>query len=458
MGGIISPPLLTVRQDSGSTSTTTKADVHQPFTFYSASSPKGAIYKLTTHLYPSAYPRSPYKFSSIPVGITEYERISAEKKKDVREKMVTDYMAVLEEWVNGVNYGLEDDCENLENYESICAAQNEIVRNDPESNATDLNRERLTLFLAHASGSPKERNQIPNITPMIAPSIVEEIWVFEAAQHGDTGLINVGLLPRAYDWLDNVRDILQFLFYYIPDRMERAANGEPIVLPTYLTRLPEITATVEKMKDITHGPWARVAIEYCSLSSSPFLADPITQPVQPDSEPWNPDVLATYIEYGIVEEAGITKLKMSGLHEAILSFHVSTWGELWQLFPQLDSHLPLLFVKSGLDQLAMGNIDAVRQTVWRRPDNASNVVLPIGHFVSTMEKPDTLRIGRRTLILNIIFPQQIPHEAPVELANLIYRDIASLIKRFLIEKHSSNMNFDAPERDANMKMEVKSML
>ncbi|GJJ14484.1 hypothetical protein Clacol_008748 [Clathrus columnatus] len=436
------PTLPTIRQGS---------EAGQPFTFYTASPSQSVKYKLTTHLYPSAYPRSPYRFGSTPVDTTEYTQIGKEEKKDVREKMFTKYMTGLEDWAYGVNHALEGGCDHLESYESACATQkrvmwnsvNRIVRDDLENDSEDVNRERLTLFVAHANGFPKETWE-PSIRSLLSQleasasendttPIIEEIWIFEAVQHGDTGLINAGLLTRAYDWLDNVRDILQFLLYYIPDRVERGPKNEPVPLPTHLTRLPESTAT-HRIKEgfdsrtvvgVGHSfggcSVARVATEYPSLFSSLVLVDPVVRPIavsaifnnglaesalkrrnfwkskeeartlffkSPFFKAWNHDVLNAYIEHGIVEEGGIAKLKMNGLHETILFLHRQTTLETWNLLPQLNSRIPLFWVVSGLDGTALGGQDVLPDTVWRRPDNSSNVVLPVGHLI--------------------------PHEAPIE--------------------------------------------
>ncbi|GJJ14481.1 hypothetical protein Clacol_008745 [Clathrus columnatus] len=384
MDGIILPPLLTIRQDSGLTSTTTKACVYQPFTFYS--------------------------FGSVPVDVTEYERMISEKKKGVRERMLVDYTAVLQEWANGVNHGLKDSCENVEKYDSICATQkrvmwnsvNRIVRNNLESDAADLNRERLTLFLAHPIGYPKETWELTirsllvqlegsNSNDNDSTPIVEEIWVFEAVQHGDTGLINVGLLPCAYDWLDNLSETHLEDHQFDPKihPVQVHPTGAARSAPSGRTESQETELVEIKVRlSMPHLTKTKLGHEreeaYKALSKSPFF------------KAWDPDVLAAYVQYGIVEEAGVAKLKMSGLHEAIVFLHASAIGELWQLLPQLDSHISLFFVVSSLDRIAFGNLDAVRETVWRRPDNVSNAVLPVGHLIQFQAPVELVSFDRIT--------------------------------------------------------------
>lgn len=81
---------------------------------------------------------------------------------------------------------------------------------------------------------------------------MDEIWVWEAVQHGDSALLNedsLGYLRTmnlisdpayddkfAVDWSDNGRDILNFLHYFIPASLTDAP------LPTCLERVdPEET-------------------------------------------------------------------------------------------------------------------------------------------------------------------------------------------------------------------------
>lgn len=91
--------------------------------------------------------------------------------------------------------------------------------------------------------------------------LIEEIWTWEAVQHGDSGLINEESLggvceltsrdmfmteSLAYcilldDWTDNARDILNFLFHYLPSR----PYSKP--LPTNLLRVPKDEATARTL-------------------------------------------------------------------------------------------------------------------------------------------------------------------------------------------------------------------
>lgn len=274
-------------------------------TFFTNASSKHS-YTLTTHLIPSAYPRTPVPAGSEPIDTTEYEGIVNQSDKSVREGLTASYMDGLIDWSNEVNdlgengggggisheknrdkdaNGYRKACEETKRVLWNCV--NRIVR--LKEDKKDEGREKITFFVTHANGFPKEVSMCvrvlvgglndylsfqtyepaiqslltqfeetysQNSSPLLLP-IIDEIWLFEAIQHGDTGLINTGLLPRAckstpttlpfnthllislVNCLDNVRDILRFLLYYIPDRVDRDTRGEVVDLPTHLTRLPD---------------------------------------------------------------------------------------------------------------------------------------------------------------------------------------------------------------------------
>ena len=84
--------------------------------------------------------------------------------------------------------------------------------------------------------------------------IIEEIWSWEAVNHGDAALINkqnLGAFCEYYlrvhrsllilaaagvdEWLDNCRDIINFLTYYLPDTIGYLGDG----LPTHLPLIPQ---------------------------------------------------------------------------------------------------------------------------------------------------------------------------------------------------------------------------
>jgi hypothetical protein len=69
-----------------------------------------------------------------------------------------------------------------------------------------------------------------------AGALIDEIWVPDAVQHGDSALLNLNVLSAAHDASDDARDILNLLLYYIPSE---TTSGD---IPTNLVRLPEAVA------------------------------------------------------------------------------------------------------------------------------------------------------------------------------------------------------------------------
>ena len=84
--------------------------------------------------------------------------------------------------------------------------------------------------------------------------IIEEIWSWEAVNHGDPALINkqnlspfcehfprvnsIELIPAALsvdEWLDDTRDIVNFLTYYLPDTIGYSGDQ----LSTHLSLVPQ---------------------------------------------------------------------------------------------------------------------------------------------------------------------------------------------------------------------------
>ena len=133
---------------------------------------------------------------------------------------------------------------------------------------------------------------------------VDEIWSWEAANHGDSCLINADVLgglcksvqaPNTAllkhptspdDWRDNSRDILQFLQYYLP------TAATPDALPTVLPRLEDAEAD-SRIQDGLHRrnvvfvghsfggcTVVRAALEQPQLFKSLFMLEAMIRPLE----------------------------------------------------------------------------------------------------------------------------------------------------------------------------------
>ncbi|KAH7911504.1 Alpha/beta hydrolase family-domain-containing protein [Hygrophoropsis aurantiaca] len=292
----------------------------------------------------------------------------------------------------------------------------------------------ITLFLAHANGFPKEiwETTLRFLLSHPSASHIEEIWSWEAVQHGDSALLNANSLSGIYDWMDNSRDIANFLIKYLP---EVPLDGS---LSTHLPRLPRHVSEDRKksgysrriLVDVGHSMGGctsvEVAINFPALFSSMILIDPVI--VQPHSyargylrgmvigalqrrtrwssreealqlfkaspffAAWHPDVLQLYVDYGLTEDSeGGVRLKMSGLHEALVFANDRTSAEVWELLEKLDEDIELKWILPGKpESKGIQGEAASKIRVWRRPANSSNVVIHSAGHLITQESPEEL--------------------------------------------------------------------
>jgi pimeloyl-ACP methyl ester carboxylesterase len=301
----------------------------------------------------------------------------------------------------------------------------------------------VTLVMAHANGFHKEtwETTIKHLfaqTEAPGSSVyVEEIWTFDAVQHGDSGLVNTENLSGIFDWRDNARDILNILVNYLPETFELTT------LPTHLTRVSDAVAERRRTKGFEGRKIIGVghSIGGCStalathaapsLFSSIMLADPVIMPARLDrtarlrelvrgavarrtawasreeakklfsNSPffaaWHPDVLEDYVQHGLYESpSGMVELKTPGLQEANAFTELRTPIEAWEKIEQIDEKIPIRWVVSGKENKLFGGDEMTAELVWRRPQNSSNIRIPnAGHLIA--------------------------QEAPKELAEEIYR-------------------------------------
>ncbi|KAF9224817.1 alpha/beta-hydrolase [Gyrodon lividus] len=289
----------------------------------------------------------------------------------------------------------------------------------------------VTLFLAHANGFPKEiwETMLRSLLDSPAGYMVDEVWAWEAAQHGDSALVNANNLSGIFDWSDNSRDIVNFLLSYLPDDVKTEA------LPTRLACLPESTSVARKeygyrtRKIVVVGhsfggcTSLRAALDFPKLFSSIILVDPvIVQPYtylpdylsvmvlgafsrrdrwssreealqlfkkSPFFSRWNPEVLRLYIDHGLtVDSNGGVKLKMSGLHEGLSFANCMTPCETWELLDKVDEAITLRWVvpEEGYVIKIMSK-EATMARVWRRPANSSNTVFHFSGHLIVQEAP-----------------------------------------------------------------------
>ncbi|KAG8913089.1 hypothetical protein FRC00_003083, partial [Tulasnella sp. 408] len=247
---------------------------------------------------------------------------------------------------------------------------------------TPLRGKGLTVVLAHANGFPR-RIWEPFLMTLLKNFekekkeeglYIEEVWSFEAVNHGDSALLNDGKLgdtctfsvvktitlahgsPSKVSWADNARDILNFLLHFLPSNPQEAGLPDELdsISLDEASRRSRFGFCKRKLVGIGHSlggcSMARAAIDFPSLFSSLVLVDPVIMPAldkdpsggieklqagavarrsrwssreealesfrkTPFFQAWSPAALETYVTEGIVSDpAGGVKLKQSGFH------------------------------------------------------------------------------------------------------------------------------------------------
>ncbi|OCH94591.1 alpha/beta-hydrolase [Obba rivulosa] len=390
-----------------------------------------ASYALTTHLVPAAAPRSTPDVPLPPLPQWTPDR--ARRAADVRQTAEALLDVRQKQW-RGELPG-----ERSRTLLWVCL--NRYVRRG----LRDGGGKGITLFVAHANGFPKEIWE-PALLRLVeaqrgagAAYDIDEIWTWEAVNHGDACLVNARRLCGIYDWQDNTRDILHFLLHYLP------SSASPAVLPTHLPRLPDSVAQSRIRRGfadrtvvgIGHSfggcTTAYAAITYPQLFSSLILVDPIIFPHEsagtldprsgvPDSvgrhhnvtgaiqrrdrwasreealrlfsaisffAAWDPAVLELYVECALCDDPdGGVRLKMPGIQEAVVFSEMLTKHEVWELLPALDERIELRWIIPR--QLPSRIFDIRTRMIWRRPANSSNIIIENSGHLIAQEAPGEL--------------------------------------------------------------------
>ncbi|KAH8112353.1 Alpha/beta hydrolase family-domain-containing protein [Phellopilus nigrolimitatus] len=397
-------------------------------------------FSLSTHLVPAAYPRTT-PFLPLPERFASSYTTSKEERK-ARAQEVTEYiLSVKKRQSNGEI--TPDERENRLLWNCV----NRYARKD----RTPKSKKSITLLLTHANGFPREIWE-PFLRYLLAQSSendavsIDEVWAFEAVQHGDSFIINQDKLGVVYDWSDNTRDILSFLTRYLPSERttaplpshlsrlsdktsnDRIANGfadrtlvvighsfggctaalaaltaprlfsrlllvDPVIVPPYIDRTNGIYNFVIGAAQ-RRGEWKDRNETHRLFSASPFFSA------------WDPAVLDIYVECGLtplkhdsadLEDGGVA-LKMPGIQEGVVFAEALLTHEVFERLKDLDPHIALRWVIPGKGGFVSGSEDAALDLVWRRPANASNVrIASSGHLIP-QESPRELALEARLFL------------------------------------------------------------
>ncbi|PVG01633.1 hypothetical protein CPB86DRAFT_752949 [Serendipita vermifera] len=320
----------------------------------------------------------------------------------------------------------------------------------------------ITMTFMHANGFHKETwEETLKATVAHHPAFnetVDEIWLLDSVNHGDSAVINEGKLGTIFNWLDNARDLIQFLSFYLPE-------DPGTLLPVCLEPLAERIATERITKGfmrrqplvaVGHSlggtSTCRAAISMPHFFSDVILVDPVIySPHLPAVPQWQLDLLASavgrrtewptrdaalrafeqvpffnqwhrgvleaYVNFAMVEdkEKQCVRLKTSGYQEAVVFAESRVPLEVWDLLPKLDRRIELRWIMSGEENDVSGGENGTPDTVWRRDAtvwhrqvNTSNVRMKgSGHLVTQTVPTDLGReiasyvIGRYSSIRGI---------------------------------------------------------
>jgi len=259
--------------------------------------------------------------------------------------------------------------------------------------------------------------------------------------HGDSALINKQNLGALYEWLDNSRDIINFLTYYLPDTIGYSGDQ----LPTHLPLVPQETSEARAKSGLINRTLIAIGHSFggCSLVHSAVsrpelfsalvLADPVIVPPpigpgmiwadgwgimkpltalvdgavtrrngwksktealqsfkkNPFFAIWDPLSLELYVECQLWEneETGEAKLKMSGTWEGTLFTGHRGPIEGWDTLPLVDDRVALKFI---MPEEKLFNLNSARSLPFLRPKNSSNVVIMgAGHLLCHEVPQDT---------------------------------------------------------------------
>lgn len=374
-------------------------------------------YIVSTHLVPAGCPRLT---PDIPLPVVpKFSTNTAERKRNIKQ-LHTEIFQRQERFVQGELGGERSE-------KPLWNCVNRYVKKAQNGGKG------LTLVFAHANGFPKEiwETTLRYLLSSPTASLIDEVWSWEAVQHGDAALINETNLSGIFDWRDNARDIAHFLLHYLPEDAFSEA------LPTHLQLLPETISEFRKTEGFSSRSLVAVghsfggcssilaAVNFPALFSSMILIDPVvihglkdasnllglslaalsrrerwpsreealrSFKASPFFGTWHPDTIQLYVTYGLCKNPqGGVKLKMSALHEALVFVDRIGANEAWELLEKVDERIELRWIVPGKpeDKGIMGE-KATRVRVWRRPANSSNVAIHSAGHLIPHESPEEL--------------------------------------------------------------------
>ncbi|KAF8316887.1 hypothetical protein DL93DRAFT_2134844 [Clavulina sp. PMI_390] len=389
-------------------------------------------YKLTTHIVTAAWPRLPSQL----FDPAAYEAPQGESRVERRARVNKVYDELDQSRILADRGEGPERNEVLYNVVNRYRRKGKWVREGGEGG--------ITLFVTHAVGFPKEiwEQTLAKLVEQTEHSAhgtkINEIWAFESYNHGDSALINEGKLGTMNCFEDTTRDILNFMLNYLPHN----AGANHRDLPVHLTRLPREIAEGRRILGyagdrtvVGLGHSAGAAAMITSAVNEPalfhslvaiepiiiikeFVNEPIFRQwrkgaigrrahwdsredalslykLSPSFSYWNPDVLKTFVKYGITEDSkGGVKLKTPTMQEAMWFMEGDGVTKTYETLSQLPPSVELLLLYSSRSAAGTGGEISTRHVAHRRPKNTRNMKLDSSHLM-VQESPQ--------LVANTVF-------------------------------------------------------
>jgi hypothetical protein len=95
---------------------------------------------------------------------------------------------------------------------------------------------------------------------------------------------------------------------------------------------------------------------------------------------WSPAARAVYLSTALQHTGSGLALKMPTVHEA-LHYEIRSAVEAWSRLPSLPAHITLRWIMPMMESTFGLERKVAREMVWRRPENATNVLIDSGHLV-----------------------------------------------------------------------------
>ncbi|KAH9918662.1 Alpha/beta hydrolase family-domain-containing protein [Fomitopsis serialis] len=375
-----------------------------------------ANYRRTSHLVPAASPRSLTFTSPLREDATRSERVDAKSlAKALIDAKIDFETGPAQRQYKGRSQATLWNC--VDRY----------VRRSPP---IDHRNRGITLFLTHATGSPRQIWE-PTLIRLfghaqaVSSLLIDEIWSFESVQHGDSGVLNDAELRDVFDWQDQTRDIHNFVLHYLPTHCSAASL--PLHLE-YIEARPEQRPIIGIGHSYGGTTLIRAAIAKPELFQRLILVEPMITPptftrgkglnlllwsalgkpsqwssrahAKSDlsqsrvAKAWHPDVIDIFVKHGLVgcgdaRAPDTVRLKTRPFDEAVVYCEWNVCYEAWTGLKDIPPGLSLHWIMSAKSNATTGGTAMTQETVWRRAENASNVRVDAGHLI-VHEAPDEL--------------------------------------------------------------------